>query len=125
MKLRSGDITQFNYAGREFDIKTGSNVTYRLSGVTMENEPTGNGGRVATGTVKLAGIDAMPISIDPEKKDYEFFQGKADGEDYPVNFTMINGITYSGSMAIEGDLDANTGDGQAEVSFMGPELEQI
>ena len=125
MKLRSGDITQFSYAGREFDIKGGANVTYRLSGITMENKPTGNGGREAMGTVKLAGIDAMPISNDVDKKDYEFLQGKADGESYPINMTLIDGTTYSGNMAIEGDLDANTGDGQVEASFMGETLEQI
>jgi len=123
--LRGGDITQFNYAGRDFDIKTDSNITYRLSGITIENEPTGNGGRHATGRKKLAGIDSVPISNNVENKDYEFLQEKADGESYPITMSLIDGTTYSGNMAIEGDLDANTGDGQIEVSFMGETLEQI
>lgn len=123
--LRSGDIIQFSYAGREFDIKADSNITYRLSGITIENQPTGNGGRHATGRKKLAGVDAVPISNNLENKDYEFLQEKADGVSYPLNMTMIDGTTYSGNLAIEGDLDANTGDGQIEVSFMGEKLEQI
>lgn len=125
-KVRGGDITQLIINGRVFEVKADSNVTYRLSGVTNESEPTGAGGMHTTQRRKLGGFESCPISLDGTKQDLEFLQSFADtGEPGACSMTLANGITYSGDLTIEGDIDGSSGDGQVEISAMGPKFEQI
>jgi hypothetical protein len=123
--MKSGDITQFRYAGREFAIVGGEDITMRLSGWNIENTPNGDGSRHATGSRKLAGLDSVPIRIDNTRGDWEFLQEKQDGSEYPLSITLFDGKTYSGQMAIEGELDYSTREGRCNVNFMGSKLEQI
>ncbi len=124
-KLRSGDIKQFMFAGRELDIKGGAAINYWLPGYIIENGVTGNGKRDPKGTRRLGGIDNVPVSISNSKEDLEFLNSKNDGEDYPLNITMIDDTTYGGSMAIEGEITADTGEGKCDVSFRGDSFEKI
>ncbi len=124
--VRGGDIIQVMLFGREFDVAADSNVTYRLSGRQNESTPTGNGGMHTTQRQKLGGFDSLPISVDPSRGDVEFLQEKANaGEPGPCSMTLINGITYSGNLTIQGEIDPNTGDGQVEISALGPKFEKI
>lgn len=123
--VRGGDVTYFNFAGREFDIAAEANITYRLGGKIVENKVTGNGKRYSITRMALSGIDAIPIILKPERADLEFLQSHADGEAQPLQWTLAPGVAYSGDMAIEGELDANTGEGQVEVTFRGENFEQI
>ena len=123
--IRGGDITQFVYAGREFDIEGDAAISYRLAGKIIENKVNGNGKKYGLAKAKLAGLDSVPITLNQLKQDLEFLQEKSDGEDYPLQITMASGATYAGDCAIEGDLDGNSGEGKAEVSFMSENFEQI
>ena len=124
--IRSGDIIQLTAAGREFDTAADANVTYRVGKWVNETTPTGNGGSATKRTRKLGGFDSLPLSIDSEKKDLEYLQGLADdGDPVPFTMTLASGYIYSGDLVIEGELDANTGDGQTEVTALGPKFEQI
>ena len=124
--VRGGDITQLTIAGRELDVAPDANVTYRTSGFINENTPTGNGGLHTKRTRKLGGFDSLPLSVDSSKKDLEYLQGLSDdGDPVPFAMTLASGYIYSGDLVIEGELDANTGDGQLEVTALGPKFEQI
>lgn len=124
--VRGGDISQLLINGRELDPVAEANVTYRLAGWKNENSPTGNGGMHTKRTRKLGGFDSLPISLDSGNEDLEFLQEIADaGEPVPMSMTKADGSTYSGDLTIEGDLDANTGDGQVELTAYGPQFEQI
>ena len=124
--VRGGDIKQVMLGGREFDIAPDANVTYRVSGYTNESNPTGNGGMHTTQTRKLGGFDAIPLSVQSDRQDVEFLQEKADaGEPIPCSMTLISGITYAGKLTIQGEIDPNTGDGQVEITALGPKFEQI
>lgn len=125
MNLRGGDILDFSYNSRSYDIKADANITIRLGGIDYESEATGTGGVHTTGKVVLPGLDSVPISIDASKKDAEALYEAKDGEPHSLNITLINGVTYSGQQAIDGPIEMSTGDGQAEVSFKGKTLEQI
>ena len=124
--VRGGDITQLTINAREFDVVTDANVTYRTSGWMNESTPTGNGSMHTKRTRKLGGFDSLPIDLDSSRKDLEFLQGLADDAD-PVTMamTLASGEIYSGDLVVEGELDANTGDGQAELTALGPKFEQI
>lgn len=125
-KVRGGDIQQLILWGRVFEVKADSNVTYRLGGYTTENEPTGSGGMHGTQRRKLGGFDSCPVSLDGTKQDLEYLQGKYNaGEPEACSMTLANGVTYAGDLAPEGELDGSSGDGQAEVSALGPKFEQI
>ncbi len=124
--VRSGDIVQLTIAGREFDPAADANVTYRTSGWMNENTPTGNGGLHTKRTRKLGGFDSLPLSVDAAKKDLEYIQALADeGEPVPMAMTLASGEIYSGDLVPEGELDANTGDGQVELTALGSKFEQI
>jgi hypothetical protein len=119
MTVRGSEIRQLIIAGREMDPVAEANVTYRLSGFQNEPTPTGNGGVHVKQTRKLGGFESLPISVDPSRKDLEFLQGLADaGEPVPMSMTTAV-ATYSGNLVISDALDANTGDGQVELSAMG------
>ena len=126
MTVRGGDIIQVMLFGREFDPVPESNVTYRLSGRSNESKPTGNGGMHTIQRLKLGGFDSLPLSVDSSRGDVEFLQEKANvGEPGPCSMTLINGEAYAGNLAIQGEVDPNTGDGQVEITALGSKFELI
>lgn len=124
--VRGGDIDQLMIGGREFDPVGESNVSYKLAGYTNESAPTGNGNMHTTRKRKLGGFESLPISVDSDRGDVEYLQEKMDaGEPIPCSMTLANGKTYAGDLALQGDLNPNTGDGQVEISALGPRFEKI
>lgn len=124
--VRGGDISQLLIGGREFEPVGDANVTYRLSGFSNETTPTGSGGVHTKQTRKLGGFDSLPISIDAEQEDLEYLQDIANsGEPVPMAMTLPSGRTYSGELTIQAEVDANTGDGQVEITALGARFEQI
>ena len=124
--VRGGDIRQMMVNGREFDVAPESNVTYRLGGFSNESAPTGNGNMHTTQRRKLGGFESLPLSVDPSREDIEFLQDIADsGEPVPMFMTLADNTTYGGSLAIQGSVDPNSGDGQVEISALGPVFEQL
>ena len=124
--VRAGDILQIMIYDREFDPKQGSSVNYRIAGRTNETTLNGNGSNHTTQTLKPGGFDSLTISLDPSKKDLEYLQNANDeGEPGNCSMTLINGITYAGQLTLQGELDANTGDGQIDISALGAVFEQI
>lgn len=124
MTVRAGEITQFSAAGREFDVKGDSNVTYRLGGKKNETALNGNGTPHTKQTLVAAGVESVPVSIDPSRNDLEFLQDLVD-DGVPVAVYMsFAGYTYYGKLTPQ-EVSANNSDGQAEVSFLGAKFEQI
>lgn len=124
--VRGGDILQLMAGGRELDPVVEANVTYRLAGFLNESIPTGNAGMHTKKTRKLGGFDSLPISVSPANQDLEYLQEQANtGEPIPWSMTLAGGVTYSGDLTIQGEVDANTGDGQVEITALGPRFEQI
>jgi len=124
--VRGGDIRQLMIDGREYDPVAEANVTYRVSGFSNETAPTGNGSAHTTQNRKLGGFDSLPLSLDPTRGDLEALQASADkGEPVPMAFIHPSGVTYSGRLTIQGAIDANTGDGQVEITALGAKFEQV
>jgi hypothetical protein len=124
--VRAGDIRQVTIQGREFDPAPETNVTIILAGVTNENASTGNAGMHTTQRRKLGGFDALTLSIDSGRQDYEFIQEIANlGETVPVTITLASNVTYSGALAVEGELTHNAGEGTLELAMRGPRFEVI
>jgi hypothetical protein len=123
---RGGHPRQVSINGREYDPAPDSSVTIILSGWTNENLATGNGGIHTNQNRKLGGFDGLTLSISGAESDYEAMQAVANGEELvPVNITLANGDTYSGSLQIEGDLNFNGGDGTVELAMRGPIFEKL
>lgn len=123
--VRGSDIRQMMIGGREFDVAPESNVTYRLAGYTNESTPTGNGGMHTVQRRKLGGFESLPLSVDPTRGDIEYLQDLADkGEPVPMSMATAT-ATYAGQLTIQGDINPNTGDGQVEISALGPVFEQV
>ena len=127
MGVRAGDIRQFTYGGREFDIKgEDANVVIDLGGFTSEVGLNGNKTLHVTKRSKKATVSDVTVSIDDNRKDLEFLQGKQDSSELaPLSITLASGVTYSGQMAVVGDLQKSTGDGTATLTFEGAKLDQI
>jgi hypothetical protein len=127
MGVRAGDIRQLTWFGRELDIKgEDANVIIDLGGFALEAGINGNGSIPVTSRRKKARVGDVPVSLDDNREDLEFLQGKANaGSSGPLNITLASGVTYSGSMALVGEVTKSTGDGTASLSWEGPKLEQI
>jgi hypothetical protein len=127
MVLKGGDIRQFKYAGREFDVDGGSSVTLILPGLDLTNMAAGNGAHVATGKRRLAGLDGLGLYLDDANKDLEFLVNiQTAGQSKPYSITLVSGITYAGSGLPEGDgFGKVTDTGIGTLSIRGHRLEQI
>ena len=127
MGVRAGDIRQLTYFGRELDVKgEDANVNIDLGGHTSETGLNGNGTLHSTKRRKKASVADVVVSIDDNRKDLEFLQGKSDaGEVGPLSLTLASGVTYSGQMVLVGEVKKATGDGTASLTFEGAKLEQI
>lgn len=125
--VRSGDIRQFTWFGKEFDIKgEDSNVSLDIGGYTTESSISGNGTFLSTKRRKKAVLSDVVISLDDTRKDLEFLQEKINTASIgPLTITLASGVTYQGSMALTGELKKSTGDGTATVTFEGSTMEQI
>lgn len=124
---RAGDIRQLTFAGRELDVKgEDANVNIDVGGYANELGINGNGTAHGTRRRKKASVTDVVVSIDDDRSDLEFLQGKSDsGEAFPLNITLASGVTYSGSMYLVGEIKKATGDGTASLTFEGAKLEKI
>jgi hypothetical protein len=124
--VRGGDIRQVTIDGREFDAAAGSSWTYKLGGFDNETTINGNGVLTVTQRRMTAGIGDAAISIDPERGDLEFIQAlKNSGRAVPVTMTLADNSTYSGSLVVTGETQANAGDGQTTLELRGSTFERI
>lgn len=125
MSIRGGDIQQILINGRSFDPANEGSANYKLSGVTNENLPTGNGKLHTNSRRKLGGFDGLGLSLDAERGDLEYLQEIwNDRVPVPVQITLSNGVVYSGDLAGEGELNGNSGDGTIEIAMLGEKFEQ-
>lgn len=125
--VKGGDIRQITIKGREFDPKGGdANVNVDVGGFMNEGSLNGNGTLSIIQRRKLAGFSDCPVQIDDSRQDMEFLQEIADGgEPVPVTMTLASGITYSGNLAVVGELQKATGDGALTLEMRGAKFEQI
>ena len=125
--VKGGDIRQLTIKGREFDVAGGdANVNVDLGGFSNEGSLNGNGTLSIIQRRKLAGFSDCPVKIDDSRQDMEFLQEIADaGEAVPVNMTLVSNKTYSGSLAVVGELQKATGDGTLALEMRGAKFEQI
>lgn len=127
MGLAGGDVRQFTYAGREFDVSTDADVTIVLAGQNLSNTSAGNGRLVSLGKRRLGGLMGLVLVMRSERKDLEFLVNiQSTGEPKPWSLTEAGGITYAGTGLPEGDgLGKSTASGVATFDLMGEKAEQI
>jgi hypothetical protein len=126
LKIRGGDVRQFKLGGRELQVAPEAEMELTLPGYQGEYKPSGNGAMAGVGKRVLGAIDGVKVICKNEDKDHEFITGIRDGMDVSaVTLTLIDGVTYSGAMAIEGEVKYATGDGSASFALRGEKLEQI
>ena len=125
-KVAGGDIRQYKYGGREFDVAPDCSLEITPNGYTNENKPAGNGELVVLQKRTLAAIDGLELVIRNSKGDLEYLQAaQGVGEPRPVLLGLVDGTSWAGSMAIEGEVKYKTDSGQASFALRGKTLEQI
>lgn len=123
---RGGHPRQVTIDSREFAPAPDSTVTIIASGWTNESSPTGNGSLHTNQNRKLGGFDGLTLSVNGAESDYEALQEVANkGTPVPVTIAIANGDTYSGQLAVEGDLNFDAGEGTVEVAMRGVRFEKI
>ena len=124
-QIRAGDIAQLTINSREFDPAKEGSADINLKGKTNEFSLNGNGTGHVKQTRKAAGFSGLPLSIDPTRQDLEYLQDLSDqGLAVPVMMTMVNGVAYSGSLVVVGDLNHSSGEGTATLEMRGEAFEQ-
>ncbi len=120
MGIRAGDIAQFTWYGRTFDPAPETDVEMILPGITLETTANGNGSEHSTGKRRLGGFNGLALSLDNARGDLEFLVAKqATGVAGACSLTEMDGTTYGGALKPEGDLNKQTGTGQAQVAGRG------
>jgi len=127
MSIKGGDIRQFTYAGREFDVSADADVTLFLSGLDLTNTAAGNGNPVTLGKRRLAGLDGLAIVLDDARKDLEFLVNlQTAGVAKPYSITLVSGVTYAGTGLPDGDgFGKSSANGVGTLALRGKTLEQI
>jgi len=126
MGIRAGDIRQFTWGGREFDVAPEGDVTMILHGIKAESTPNGNGTVHTKGTRVLGGFDGLTLSVDPARGDVEFLIAmQTGGIAKACSMTLVDKTTYGGAMLPEGDLQSSTGNGTLTVAARGAKWERI
>lgn len=126
MNVRAGDVRQFILAGREMDPAPESNWNVKIVNFENESAPTGNGQLHTTQARTLPGIGDCAISCDQSRDDHEYIKSlNDDGEAFPVSLTLVDGTTYAGELAIDGEVQHATGDGTVGFSLRGAKFEKI
>ena len=126
MGVRGGDIRQLIIAGRELDPANDADVSIMRQGFDNENLPTGNGKLHVNQKRKLAGFDGMEVSSDDVGQDLEYLQDISNaGDPVPVTLTLASGVTYSGSLSVEGEITKASSTGKIGFAMRGQSFEQI
>jgi hypothetical protein len=124
--VAGGDIRQFKFAGREFEVAPDCEITIKPSTRSTEYKKTGNGQLVGLQKNELASIEGLQIICRNKKADFEFFKDAAEsGEPKPTNFSLADGSTWGGSLGVEGVPEYTSGNGQIAFALKGLKLEQI
>ena len=126
MNVRGGDIRQLTINGREFGVAAESSVNIQVGGFSNTTALNGNGSLHVTQRRQPGGFTDCNVSIDDTGQELEFLQDLSNsGAAAPVTMTLVSGITYSGSLAVTGDLMKNTGDGVVTLEMRGSAFDQI
>lgn len=124
-QVRAGDILALTIASREYDTAGEGSADITLSGRSNDFKLNGNGTGHVTQKRKAAGFSGLPLSIDATRQDLEALQEiQTKGEAVPVIMTLVNGVAYSGSLVIVGDLNYSSGEGTATIEMRGEKFEQ-
>lgn len=123
--MKGGDVRQFVFGGREFDVAGEADFEIDLPGGVNEFKAAGNGKMYGTQKRKLGGIDGIEVVIDNSRGDQEFLAEKqADGNAETTTITLADGSAWVGALAIEGDLKYNSASGTAKMALRGMKWEQ-
>ncbi len=126
MKIRGGDVRQFKLGGREMIIAPETEMELTLPGFEGDYSPSGGGVMVGKGKRVLGAISGIKTICKNEDADFEYVCGIRDTMDTTaMTMTLIDGVTYSGAMAVQGEVKMSTGDGGASFELRGEKLEQI
>jgi hypothetical protein len=123
--MAGGAGRNINIGGRNFALDGENEISKQLSGFTNEVKP--NGDTVTSRlvkSVKTGMLENVPVIIDPIRRDLEYLQDIADGNSFvDVDLTEVDGVIYSGSMQIEGDVKMSNKESICELTLKGT-LEQ-
>lgn len=130
MTVRGGDIRQFKWNGREYDVAPDSDVTLFITsggiGLMVEQTPNGNGTPHGIGKRYLGGFDGLTISNDSDRGDFESLVALQSGMVAKAcSMTLVNGVTYVGDLLPEGLIQASTQSGQVTVAGRGKRFEKL
>lgn len=125
-KLRGGDIRDFSWGGRHFTVKPECEIEIIPGGTDVEWKASGSGEVNGTGKAVAGGVDGLELIVKNEKGDLEYLaNAKNNGDVKPMTVDLIDGSTWQGAMAIEGELKYKSGDGAAGVNYRGEKMEQV
>ena len=107
-------------------IATEAAMELTLPGYEGDFTASGNGVMGGKGKRVLGSITGVKTICKNEDKDFEYVCGIRDTMDTTaMTLTLIDGVTYAGSMGVQGEVKMSTDDGGATFELRGEKLEQI
>ena len=116
----AGPFESHTIAGRRFVCDADDDAQLQMNGKNNELKPNGDGTNRNTQTRVPGKIEGSNIVFDPEAGDVEFLE-EVKNEGKPVDYsgTTNDGIIYSGSVYITGDLKFSFKNGTVPITLSG------
>ena len=115
-----GSVESVSLSGREFGVSADVDVKLNLGGFQNEGKANGNGTKRNIKTRVLPKVEGLVLSADLDAGDFEYVQNLSDGgAEFPFSITMAGGVTYQGTVSVEGEVDYSTQNAQISLSLSG------
>lgn len=123
MAFIGGSVESVSLSGREFGVSADADVNLKLGGFENENKANGNDTNRTIQTRVPSMVDGLVLSADLDAGDFEYVQNLSNGgAQFPFSITMAGGVTYQGSVSVEGEIQYSTQNAQISLSLSGGKL---
>ena len=116
----AGPFESHTLAGRRFVCDADDDAQIQMNGKSNEVKPAGDATNRVIQTRVPGTLEGTNIVFDPERGDVEFLQDLKDkGAPFDYSGTTNDGIIYSGSVVLTGDLKFSFKNGTVPITLSG------
>ena len=118
--MLAGPFESHTLAGRRFVCDGDDDAVLQMNGKNNEMKPNGDSSNRVIQSRVPGTLEGTNIEFDPERGDVDFLQDLKDrGATFDYSGTTNDGIIYSGSVVITGDLKFSFKNGTVPITLSG------
>lgn len=120
MTVIAGPVQDITIDGRRFTVTADNDTERDLGGMTIERMMNADSSSRKKKTPRPWKLSGLAVEVSDARSDQEFLDEVAEkDDDVPITATFANGVTYTGTGSIDGDVVYKSGGATAEISLSG------